>query len=78
MIHPWLDWGVAPYAKGATGNVATEDVIYMLNGMDITTGIDIDKLVDASEFICGVLNRPINSKAGSAIAAKRKKMKHSN
>ena len=63
--------GGCPYAKGATGNVATEDVVYMLNGMDLTTGIDIEQLVDASEFICGVLNRPLNSKAGSAIAAKR-------
>jgi hydroxymethylglutaryl-CoA lyase len=69
--------GGCPYAKGATGNVATEDVVYMLNGMDLTTGIDIDKLVDASEFICGVLNRPINSKAGSAIATKRQNMNRS-
>jgi hydroxymethylglutaryl-CoA lyase len=65
--------GGCPYAKGATGNVATEDVVYMLNGMNVTTGIDIEKLVDASEYICGVLNRPIHSKAGSAIAAKRQK-----
>jgi hydroxymethylglutaryl-CoA lyase len=69
--------GGCPYAKGATGNVATEDVVYMLNGMNITTGIDIEKLVDASEFICNILNRPINSKAGSAIAAKRQNKKQS-
>ena len=65
--------GGCPYAKGATGNVATEDVVYMLNGMNVTTGIDIEQLVDASEYISGVLNRPINSKAGSAIAARRQK-----
>lgn len=63
--------GGCPYAKGATGNVATEDVLYMLNGMGIETGIDIDKLIDAAEFICGVLGRPTNSRAGRALALKR-------
>lgn len=65
--------GGCPYAKGATGNVATEDVVYMLNGMNVSSGLDIEKLVDASEYISGILNRPILSKAGSAIAAKRQK-----
>lgn len=63
--------GGCPYAKGATGNVATEDVVYMLNGMGIETGIDIDRLIDAAEFICGVLDRPTNSRAGRALALKR-------
>jgi hydroxymethylglutaryl-CoA lyase len=63
--------GGCPYAKGATGNVATEDLVYMLHGMGIQTGIDLDKLTEAAEFICAVLGRSSNSKAGSAIAAKR-------
>ena len=50
--------GGCPYAKGATGNVATEDVVYMLHGMGIETGIDLDKLVDAGEFISDFLERP--------------------
>lgn len=64
--------GGCPYAKGATGNVATEDVVYMLNGLGVATGIDLDKLVDAAEFICEVLGQPSRSRAGTAIAAKRR------
>lgn len=64
--------GGCPYAKGATGNVATEDVVYMLHGLGITTGIDLDALVDAGAFISGVLGRPSGSKTGRAILAKRK------
>ncbi|PSN34393.1 Hydroxymethylglutaryl-CoA lyase [Blattella germanica] len=60
--------GGCPYAKGASGNVATEDVIYMLHGMGIETGIDLDKVLDASEYICGVLNRPTLSKVGRALS----------
>jgi hydroxymethylglutaryl-CoA lyase len=63
--------GGCPYAKGATGNVATEDVVYMLNGLGIETGIDLDKVIDAAEFICGVLGRPTNSRAGRALSLKR-------
>lgn len=62
--------GGCPYAPGASGNVATEDVVYMLNGMGIDTGIDLDKLIDAAEFICGVLGKETGSRAGRAIAAK--------
>jgi hydroxymethylglutaryl-CoA lyase len=62
--------GGCPYAKGATGNVATEDVLYMLDGLDIETGVDIGKLIAAGEYICGVLGRPTHSKAARAIAAK--------
>jgi hydroxymethylglutaryl-CoA lyase len=63
--------GGCPYAKGATGNVATEDVLFMLHGMDIETGIDLDALVDAGAFISGVLGRPPISRAGKALLAKR-------
>jgi len=63
--------GGCPYAKGATGNVATEDVVFLLNGLGIDTGIDIDKLVDAGAFISGVLGRPPVSRVGKALLAKR-------
>ena len=63
--------GGCPYAKGATGNVATEDVVYMLQGMGIDTGIDLDRLVDAGAFISGALGRKPNSRAATAILSKR-------
>ena len=63
--------GGCPYAKGATGNVATEDVVFMLDGLGIETGIDIDALVDAGAFISGVLGRPPVSRVGRALLAKR-------
>ncbi|GAX26326.1 hydroxymethylglutaryl-CoA lyase [Fistulifera solaris] len=63
--------GGCPYAKGASGNVATEDVVYMLHGMGIETGIDLTKLVGAAEFICALLGKPTRSKVGAAIAATR-------
>jgi len=63
--------GGCPYAKGATGNVATEDVLYMLNGLGIETGIDLDCLVDVSKFISDALGRDIGSRAGLAILRKR-------
>ncbi|MBK4738304.1 hydroxymethylglutaryl-CoA lyase [Noviherbaspirillum pedocola] len=62
--------GGCPYAKGATGNVATEDVLYLMQGLGIETGINLDKVVDAGQFIAGHLGRPA-SRAGNAIAAKR-------
>jgi hydroxymethylglutaryl-CoA lyase len=64
--------GGCPYAAGASGNVATEDVVYMLNGLGVRTGIDLDRLVEIGQWISGVLNRDYGSKAGKAIAAKRK------
>ncbi len=64
--------GGCPYAKGATGNVATEDVLYLLDGLGIETGVDIGKLIAAGEYICGVLGRPTHSKTARALAAKRK------
>ena len=63
--------GGCPYAKGATGNVATEDVLYMMNGLGIATGIDLDLVVDAGQYISQVLGRKGASRAGNAIAAKR-------
>ncbi|MCZ8073980.1 MAG: hydroxymethylglutaryl-CoA lyase [Paucibacter sp.] len=63
--------GGCPYAKGATGNVASEDVVFMLNGLGIDTGIDLDRLVDAGAFISGVLGRPPVSRVARAILAKR-------
>lgn len=62
--------GGCPYAKGATGNVATEDVLYMLDGLGIYTGVDMAKLIAAGDYICGVLGRPTFSRAARAIAAK--------
>jgi hydroxymethylglutaryl-CoA lyase len=63
--------GGCPYAKRATGNVATEDVLYMMQGLGIATGIDLDAVVDAGQFISRHLGRPAASRAGNAIAAKR-------
>jgi hydroxymethylglutaryl-CoA lyase len=63
--------GGCPYAKGATGNVAMEDVVFLLNGLGIETGVDIDKLVDAGAYISEVLGRAPVSRVGRAILAKR-------
>jgi hydroxymethylglutaryl-CoA lyase len=64
--------GGCPYAKGATGNVATEDVVFMLRGLGIDTGIDLDALVDAGSFISDVLGRPPVSRAGKALLTRRR------
>jgi len=63
--------GGCPYAKGATGNVATEDVVYLLHGMGIETGIDLDRLVDAGQYISDFLQRKPNSRAATALLNKR-------
>jgi len=63
--------GGCPYAKGASGNVATEDVVYMLHGMGLNTGINLEGLIDAGEFICQLLNKKTESKVARAILAKR-------
>jgi len=63
--------GGCPYAKGATGNVATEDVVFMLHGMGIDTGIDLERLLDASAFISGCLQRVPNSRAATALLNRR-------
>jgi hydroxymethylglutaryl-CoA lyase len=61
--------GGCPYAKGASGNVSTEDVLYMLNGMGIETGVDIKKLAAAGRFIAETLHRPTVSKVAQALAS---------
>jgi len=63
--------GGCPYAKGATGNVATEEVVYLLHGLGISTGIDLEKLVDAGQFISEHLGRPSGSRVARALLAKR-------
>jgi hydroxymethylglutaryl-CoA lyase len=63
--------GGCPFAKGATGNVASEDVVYMLHGLGIETGVDLEKLVDAGQFISDFLGRKPNSRAATALLNKR-------
>jgi len=63
--------GGCPYAKGATGNVATEDVLFLLDGLGIETGVSLDGVVDAAAFISGVLGRKPVSRTGNALLAKR-------
>jgi hydroxymethylglutaryl-CoA lyase len=65
--------GGCPYAAGASGNVATEDVVYMLHGLGIETGVDLGRLVEVGEWISGFLNKSSNSKAGKAISARKAK-----
>jgi isopropylmalate/homocitrate/citramalate synthase len=64
--------GGCPFAPGATGNVATEDVVYMLHGMGIETGVDLDKLIDAAFFISDQLGRPPVSRVANAMRKRRK------
>ncbi len=59
--------GGCPYARGATGNVATEDVVYLLQGLGIKTGIDLTKLIQAGNYICNYVNRPSSSKVAQAL-----------
>jgi isopropylmalate/homocitrate/citramalate synthase len=63
--------GGCPYAKGASGNVATEDVVYLLDGLGIATGVDLGKVFEAGRFICAALGREPASKVARALAAKR-------
>lgn len=65
--------GGCSFANGAKGNVATEDVLYMLNGMGIETGIDFDKLIDTSLFISDALGRRPAARVAQAIQSKRQK-----
>ena len=62
--------GGCPYAKGATGNVATEDVVYLLDGLGIETGVDLEKLFRAGQYVCGELGREPASRVARALAAK--------
>jgi len=63
--------GGCPYAAGASGNVATEDVVYLLQGLGIETSVDLNRLIEAGEFICAALGRPSGSKVARALLAKR-------
>ncbi|MFQ3787162.1 hydroxymethylglutaryl-CoA lyase [Halomonas sp. A29] len=62
--------GGCPYAKGASGNAASEDVVYLLNGLGIETGIDLNKLAETGTWITQTIGRPNRSKVGVALAAK--------
>lgn len=62
--------GGCPYAKGASGNVATEDVVYLLDGLGIETGIDLAKLAAIGDWISSTVNRPNGAKAGRALCAR--------
>ena len=62
--------GGCPYATGASGNVASEDVAYMLHGLGIRTGIDLDLLADTGRWLAALLGRDTGSKAGKALAAR--------
>ena len=63
--------GGCPYAPGASGNVATEDVVYLLHGLGVDTGIDLDKLVDVGAWISAELGRSNSSRVARALLAKR-------
>jgi hydroxymethylglutaryl-CoA lyase len=63
--------GGCPYAKGATGNVATEDVVYLLHGLGYETGIDLDRLIDAGQYITDALKRETISKVARALLCQR-------
>ena len=63
--------GGCPYAAGASGNVATEDVVYLLHGLGMETGVDLDQLVEIGRWICAVLQREPSSKVNRAITAKK-------
>lgn len=67
--------GGCPYARGASGNVATEDLVYMLQGMGIETGVDMDRLLAAGRFICEELGKNTESKVARALAGKEKPTK---
>lgn len=59
--------GGCPYAEGASGNLATEDIVYMLHGMNIETGVNLEQLVSVGRWISSQLNRANNSKVGRAF-----------
>ncbi len=65
--------GGCPYAKGASGNVATEELVYLLDGLGIKHGVDLDKLIDAGQFICQRIGRDNGSKVARALLSKRDK-----
>jgi hydroxymethylglutaryl-CoA lyase len=67
--------GGCPYAPGATGNVATEDVLYMLEGMGVPMGVDMDRLIAATNSVAALLGRPPVSRVVNALNAKNKRVR---
>lgn len=63
--------GGCPYAKGASGNVASEEVVYMLHGLGVKTGVDLNKLIDAGQYISAALGRASGSKVSRAMLSKK-------
>lgn len=66
--------GGCPFAPGATGNVSTEDLVYMLHGMGIDTGIDMERLLGVGAYISEALQRPTQSRVAKALLAKRARL----
>ena len=64
--------GGCPYAKGASGNVASEEIVYMLHGLGVKTGVELGLLIEAGQFMYDALGRTTGSKVSRAILAKRK------
>jgi hydroxymethylglutaryl-CoA lyase len=62
--------GGCPYAPGAAGNLSTEDLVYMLNGLGVETGVSLDRLSDASTFIAARLDHPLPSRYAQAVRAR--------
>ena len=60
--------GGCPYARGASGNLASEDLVYMLHGMGLETGVDLEALAETGRWLAGVLGRTTGSKVGRAMA----------
>ena len=63
--------GGCPYAKGASGNVASEEVVYMLHGLGVNTGVDLNKLIDAGQYMSTTLGRTTGSKVSRAVSSKK-------
>jgi len=63
--------GGCPYAKGASGNVATEEIVYMLQGLGVETGVDLEKLIEAGQYISIALSRTTQSKVSRALLSKK-------
>ena len=68
--------GGCPFARGASGNVATEDVVYLLNGLGIECGVDLDKLLAAANYACTQLGRRTHSRAGAALSTVHREQRH--
>ena len=71
LIKSWQDTSATRGGAALAGNVATEDVVYLLNGLGIKHGVDMEKLLDVSQFISDALGRPNSSRAAKALLAAR-------